>query len=210
MAIRLSTGLRNFVAQHGSVKKALQGGVLKIYSGSQPSSPDSAVSGTLLCTLTLASGTLTNGVRATAQITIGGSSGTFDNILVNGISILDAAVTFTTDLTTTAEMVAQNINAKQSVPKYEATNVGPNVIIKAMPGSGTGPNLYSISCSTTTLTATVVSFGSNASLYSGVAQVNGLTFGSVVAGVLSKSVSVWSGVNVAGGMLQVYFRRSRQ
>lgn len=199
MAIRLSTGLRNFMAQHGSVKKALQGGVLKIYSGSQPASPDSAVAGTLLCTVTLASGTLTAGVRATAQITVGGGSGTFDNILVDGVSILDAAVTFATDLTTTAALIAQNINAKQSVPKYEATSVGPNIIIKAMPGTGTGPNLFSISCSATTLTATVVSFGSNASLVAGVAQANGLTFGSVVTGVLSKSVSVWSGVNAAGG-----------
>ena len=199
MAERLSTGLRNFLAQHGSLKKAFEGGVLKIYSGSQPTSPDSAVAGTLLCTVTLASGARTDETRAECQITVGGGSGTFDNILINGVSVLDSAVTFASDLSTTAALIAQNINAKQSVPKYEARATGAIVVIKAMPGTGTGPNLYSISCSATTLTGTVVSFGSNASLASGVAQVNGITWGSIVSGVLYKSNGAWSGVNVATG-----------
>jgi hypothetical protein len=45
----------------GSLKDVFKDGVLKIYSGSQPSSPDSAVSGTLLVTVTLASGTFVAG-----------------------------------------------------------------------------------------------------------------------------------------------------
>lgn len=199
MAERLSTGLRNFLAQHGSLKKAFEGGVLKIYSGSQPSSADSAVSGTLLCTVSLSSGTVTSEVRATAQIALGGSSGDISSIKVNSVEILNETVTFSSSLAVTAAAVAQSINAKQSVPKYEATSSGEYVIIKAMPGTGTSPNLYSISCTTSTLTATVTSFGSNASLYSGVSYVNGLTWGSIVSGVLYKSADTWSGVNVATG-----------
>jgi len=204
MAERQSTGMRNFKLQHGSVKKAIDGGVIKIYSGSQPASPDSPMAGTLLCTLTAASGARTDETRAEAQITLGGSSGDISSIEVGAseaaaVEILNETVTFTTDLTTTAAAVAQSINAKQSVPKYEARSSGANVIIKAMPRTGTTPNLYSISCTVSTMTATVVSFGSNASLQSGVSQSNGLLWGSVVSGVLYKSSQVWSGVNVASG-----------
>lgn len=45
----------------GSLKDVFKDGVLKIYSGSQPSSPDSAVSGTLLVTVTLSSGAFVAG-----------------------------------------------------------------------------------------------------------------------------------------------------
>lgn len=53
MAIQISTALRNHIAVDGSVRGALNGLVIKLYSGTVPSSADAAISGdsTLLCTI---------------------------------------------------------------------------------------------------------------------------------------------------------------
>ena len=51
MAIKLSTGLRNKLADTGSVKSIFAGGLIKIYSGVPPADADAAVTGTLLCTV---------------------------------------------------------------------------------------------------------------------------------------------------------------
>lgn len=48
----------------GSLKDIFKDSVLKIYSGSQPASADAAVTGTLLCTITVSSGTFTPGAVA--------------------------------------------------------------------------------------------------------------------------------------------------
>lgn len=45
----------------GSLKDVFKDGILKIYSGSQPSSPDVAASGTLLCSITLSAGAFVAG-----------------------------------------------------------------------------------------------------------------------------------------------------
>lgn len=66
MAFRLSTGLRNKLLGDGSTDKDFKNlfanGILKIFSGSQPADADTTESGTLLCTITLASGAFTGGV----------------------------------------------------------------------------------------------------------------------------------------------------
>jgi hypothetical protein len=49
------------VARGGSLKDVMKDGVINIYSGAQPSSPDTAVSGTLLLTLTVSSGAFVAG-----------------------------------------------------------------------------------------------------------------------------------------------------
>jgi hypothetical protein len=98
----------------GSLKDVFKDGVLKIYSGSQPSSPDSAVSGTLLVTVTLSSsafvaGAFDNGLefgaaasgaisKATGATWSGaavasGTAGYFR--MVGGSNILEGTVTAT-------------------------------------------------------------------------------------------------------------------
>jgi hypothetical protein len=53
MAFKFSTGFRDAVMSTGSVKAALTGGSIKVYSGTPPSTADAALSGnTLLCTIT--------------------------------------------------------------------------------------------------------------------------------------------------------------
>ena len=56
MALRLSTGLRNGLCGSLGIKEMLDGGKINIYTGSQPTSPDNAETGTLLCTVTSSSG----------------------------------------------------------------------------------------------------------------------------------------------------------
>ncbi|WP_018609488.1 hypothetical protein [Uliginosibacterium gangwonense] len=54
MALRLSTGLVNAVMASSSLKAAIEGAngfVIDIYSGTQPTSPDAAATGTLLVTV---------------------------------------------------------------------------------------------------------------------------------------------------------------
>lgn len=51
--MKRSTGLRNYMLASGSLKGALDGTVIKIYSGLEPASADAALAGaTLLCTIT--------------------------------------------------------------------------------------------------------------------------------------------------------------
>ena len=61
MTIRFSTGLRTNLAGDTGFAASFEKGVIEIYTGTQPVSADSAVSGTLLGTVTLASGPFTPG-----------------------------------------------------------------------------------------------------------------------------------------------------
>lgn len=205
MALSFSTGLRNFVGTHGSYKRALQGGVMRIYSGSAPATADAAYTGTLLCTVSLASGTHTPEVLSTGTVTLAGSSGSVTGITVNGIEVLGTTCTFVDTLTNLATLVAATINAYQPTAgvKYIATSSAAVVTITALPGTGTVPNGYVVSTSVSgSVTKTDVNLGTGAA---GVASVNGLTYGDVTAGVLSKSSGVWSGVVAAAGTAG-YFR----
>lgn len=54
--LNVSTAMRNQLLDGGSLKSALASGFIKIYSGTPPASADAAVTGTLLCTISIASG----------------------------------------------------------------------------------------------------------------------------------------------------------
>lgn len=56
MTLRLSTGMQNKLLDTGSLKTILAASFLKIYTGAAPASADDAVTGTLLCTISIASG----------------------------------------------------------------------------------------------------------------------------------------------------------
>lgn len=53
MALQASTGLRNKLLDTGSLKSLMALGSIEIYSGAIPANADAAVTGTLLCTITL-------------------------------------------------------------------------------------------------------------------------------------------------------------
>lgn len=195
MTLRVSTGLRDFLLDGGSLKDALQGGQLLIYSGAQPASADSAPTGTLLATITDSSAAHADEVQASATITLtGGAAGSIDNVLVNSVDILAGVVPFNTSLSQTAADLAAALNKSISNPLYKASASGAVVTLKAKRGMGALPNGWTITVSETTLTSTVTAFSG------GVNSANGLKFGVSAAGVLSKDANqTWSGVAVASG-----------
>lgn len=93
-------------------------------------------------------------VAATGTVTLtGGAGGSVDSITVNGVNIMSAPVSYTTDLATTATAVASNINAHTSTPDYTAAAVGTVITITAST-TGSGSNGYVVAVSTTTITGT--------------------------------------------------------
>ncbi len=195
MTMKLSTGARNFINKQGGMDDMLRNGWIEIYSGAQPSSADAAATGTLLCTISNASGAITKEVLSTGSVTLtGGASGSVNTITVNSVEVLGAAVNFNATLTQTAIDIAAQINRFKSVPDYTATSVGAVITISALPGTGTGPNTFVVASSVTTITKT------DANMAGGVASVNGLKFDVSSAGIMNKLTSqTWSGVNAATG-----------
>lgn len=194
MAARLSTGLVTNLMSVGSFADAFADGVLDIYSGTQPTTADSAATGTLLVSLTNNAGTYTAETRASGTVTLSGASGSVNTVTVNSIDILGGSVAFVTDLTTTAAAVATAINRNPKNRFFAATSAGAVITITANSGLGTAPNGWVVSATYTTLT------GSYANMSGGVAAVNGLSWDSAVAGVLNKRTGqTWSGTAIAPG-----------
>jgi len=196
MTLRYSTGLRNHLAGGGSFKNAFHGGRIEIYTGTQPATADTAVAGTLLCTVTDNNGAHTPEVRASGTLTLAGAAGSIDTVTVGGINLIAAAVPFNTSLNQTAVDLAAAINNHQSSPEYEASATGTSAIvtITAKQGSGAAPNTFVVAYTATTMTATA------ANMSGGVSAVNGLKFGSPSAGAIAKlATQTWEGTNVAAG-----------
>lgn len=192
MTFRLSTGLRNALASGVGVRGALNKGYIKIFTGTQPATADSAETGTLLGVVTVSSGALTKETRATGSITItGAASGSINTVTVGGLNIIpDGAVAAVAgDTAGTAAALAAAINRNGM---FEARVTGSVVTILGRPGSGA--ITAAVSATLTTVTAT---YGN---MSSGVAPVNGLSLGEPSAGVVSKPLTeVWSFNGVAVG-----------
>jgi hypothetical protein len=73
MALKFSTGLRNALLDTNSFQDIFANGVLYLYSGTQPTDPDAAATGSMLLKVTLAGGafahgTATNGLNFGAAV----------------------------------------------------------------------------------------------------------------------------------------------
>lgn len=203
MTLRYSDAARNFLAGRGSYRDAFNNGRIEIYTGAQPASANAAVTGTLLCTITNASGARTAEVLATGNVTLtGGASGSINTLTVNGIDIIGSAVPFNTSLNQTASDLAAKINSFRAAVEYTASAVGAVVTISAMPGRGATPNGFVVAVGLTTITATT------GNLAGGVAAINGLLFGTPgisAVGMISKlPTQVWTGVNGNSGTAAYY------
>lgn len=191
MTIRFSTGVRNGLAQGFGFAGLFNDGCISIYSGSQPSTADTAPTGTLLGTISISSGAITKETQASGTITLTGGSTSVTAVTVGTFNIIpDGAVLYDTSTTITATALAAAINRNGI---YSATSSGAVVTIKPRPGVGAAHNGYVVS-STGSVTAT---YGNMAG---GVTAVNGLKLSDVVVGVVSKPASaVWSFAGVAAG-----------
>ena len=200
MAQRKSTALVKFIADSGSARQALGNSRIYMYTGTQPASADDAVSGTLLCTLTKSGGAFTAETLPVWQFTLAGTSGSLTSVKIGGIECLGGAISFTTDLDTTAAAVATSITNTFTTPDFRATASGAVVSVTGPVGSGATLNdlIIATTVSGGDLTANVASAG--ATTTPGVTAVNGCNFQfPAVGGVLSKETETWSGVAVATG-----------
>lgn len=191
MTVRLSTGVRNAIAQGIGFASLFNRGVIQIYSGSQPNTADSAIAGTLLGTVTIGSGAYTPETRATGTVTITGVSGSTTAVTVGTLDIIpDSDVPFNTSAAQTAADLADAINRNGI---YTATASAAVVTLVPRAGTGAAHNGYVVS-STGALTATY------ANISGGVNPVNGLFLSAPVNGTVSKpSTSVWSFNGIAAG-----------
>lgn len=195
MALRFSTGLRNYLNEAGGVKQALNNGKIYIYSGTQPASANDAASGTLLAIISKSSGALTEEVQAVGSVALtGGAAGSINTLTVNSISILAATVPFNTSLNQTAIDLAAAINNNPKNLLFIAEASAATVNIKAKLGLGATANGWVVASTVTTITKT------DTNMAGGVDPVNGLTFGDAADGTLVKNpAETWSGVGLAAG-----------
>jgi hypothetical protein len=203
MAIKVSTGLANELTDRTCLRTNVAGGRLLMFTGSQPATADTASSGTLVCTVTNASGAYTAETLPVWTVALTGSSGTVDSIKIGGIELLAAPVTFTVDLTTTAAAVAAAITASYTMIDFTATGSVANVLISGPKGSGANLNSMVCTATATTMSATPASAG--AVTTAGVTAVNGLQFSFPASDGKVVQSGTWSGAGVATGTAG-YFR----
>jgi hypothetical protein len=193
MSFKLSTGLRNYMLGMGSLRKAFENGVLKIYSGSAPTSADDAETGVLLCAISKASGTVSaneKGTQKITQVTVTGAD-TLTTVTLDGV-----AYTYNPGGTMTVINIAINLARviNETCPACVAVASGNDGILNVM---------SRIDGDTFTSAATA-----NCTINDRVAAVDSDCLGfaeAAAAGVLAKDANVWSGVNVATGTAG-YFR----
>lgn len=195
MTARLSTCLATKLMDTGSFKDIFANCVIDVYSGTQPATADAAATGTLLVSITKASGAVTAETKAVGSLTIAGAAGSVDTVTVNAIDILGGSVAFTSTINATATAVATQINNNPKNLLYVASTTGSSgvITITAVNGLGTLVNTHAVSGTYTTITG-----GTYVAMTGGVDAVNCLQFGSAAAGVLSKATAeTWSGTAVA-------------
>lgn len=192
--MRLSTGLVNRLTDSYSLKDALAGYVIDIYSGVQPTLPDNVPNGTLLCTVSNASGAYTAETASAGSLTITAmtTGNTVATVTVNAVDILGAAtpVPFNTSINQTATDVAAQINRNPKNHQFIASTTGSSgvITITAANGMGSLPNTWAVAGTGTTTTF------SNTAMSGGVNAVSGLDYDVASAGVISKLASqTWSG-----------------
>lgn len=99
----------------------------------------------------------TTEVESTGTVTLNtGAAGSVDGITVNGVEIMSGAEAFDTDLDTTAQNVADNINTNTSTPDYSASATGAVITITYLGVDKTDSNGYVVVSSVTTITSTDV------------------------------------------------------
>ncbi len=112
-------------------------------------------------------------VQATSAVAfVSGSTGTVSDITVNGVSLMRAPVTYTTDNPTTLSRIAVQINNKTATHGYTAAVVGSTLTITAAPGIGATPNNFAVLASVSgNLILSTPSMGGGVTASAGIAQV---------------------------------------
>lgn len=104
---------------------------------------------TLISTQTVPNQVTVTEVLATGTVTVTGGTASagvnkIDSITVNGVDILGASVDWVTSNSVTASALKTQIDAYTSSPEYDIIVAGPQITIRAKPGTGAGPNGFVI------------------------------------------------------------------
>lgn len=195
MAVKLSTALRNAILSGQELRKVFEDAIINIYTGTAPATADDAATGTLLVTISKASGTVSPGevsVAKEAKVLVGSHAGaeTFA-VTINGTTY-----TYTNtpdlDLIPAAAALARLIDQD---PNVEAHACGTDTIYIRSKIAGLTFTISKSGTGTLTLTDDAVSN----------VDADTLNLGAASSGVIQKNGDVWSGVAVAGGTAG-YFR----
>ena len=204
MSLRYSTGCRDKMLKFKSFRQVFEDSKIYIYTGAQPATADAAATGSLIVTLTKASGTVTS--KSTRQISITkittrGSDGDKHIMTIDGVAYEYTVVTADTVATIAANLAAL-IDANEYVEAVQGggANITEEVIIMRSRFAGATAFVAVASNTGSAVTATVEDFVATAA-------GNGLRFGNPSSAVISKSADVWSGVvSLAGTNTAGWFR----
>ncbi len=188
MAIRLSTGCVQLLAQHKTLKEIFHDGAIHIYTGTQPANADTAISGTLLCTLAAEGTTFVAGTRSVpviVKVTV-----TSDTQSTYTISIGTTDYTYTKGTGEGVNDIAKGLfnTIADNSPHFLCAWTGSDaVILTERFAASEGTPSVSVS---TGMTKTDVQTSSRA---------GGIQFGSATGGVLSKESALWKGTVITDG-----------
>jgi len=199
MAFQFSTGLRQYLLGEGSVRKAFEDSMIKIFSGTAPVDADAAETGVLLCPITKASGTVTLGDRSTPrayEIAISGTITTGNvvsiNVTVDGVGPTAYPYTILAADDSRLKIAAKVARMLNDIPQIRAIpDIDDATGLIYVQGSIDGLDLTLAdvpgTC-TTTVTAKQAAV-----------RTNCIQLALPVAGTIGKESAVNSGINVAAG-----------
>jgi len=195
---KYSTGIRNAVLSQDDLRTLVKNGKLLIYSGSQPTDADSAVSGTLLCSITAASVTQTAETLAQGKIVLATWTGNgVTSITVSGVEILGVTINqadYTTKILGAAAF-ATAIN-KYNPLGIKAVSDGIDTVKLTAP-FGVGAVTWAV-VSTESGGSAVITDTNFGTVTVGVAPTNGLQYDLAASGAVAQS-GTWSGVVSTAG-----------
>jgi hypothetical protein len=195
MSLRYSTGYRNGLLQGKSFKELFADGVIRMFTGSQPSSADTGATGTLLVTITRAAQTFVASILSTRQTdAVKVTAGTATEVYTVAINGNPYAYTMQggDDAFAIAKGLAALVRKNNLVNCVPWTNGGLGGVMVEAKCAG---EVYSVLVSTTASVGTIAWSACVAN-----SRYNGLLFGSASAGVIGKeSAYAWSGSAIVTG-----------
>ena len=212
MAVKLSTGLGQFLNDESGLRKAFEDAILNIYSGTPPATADAiAPAANLLCKITIGSGAVVTTSRTDRSIpklkryTMSGTrtAGKTCSVKVTLADATTAHYVFTihatsASLRTTTAVTREFAQMLDDIPQLSALS---------MPGATTGKgNIILVKSRIAGLSFEIAQRASTGptistgTLITTASRVNTLQFGKPVAGVISKASGTWSGLNLATGV----------
>lgn len=195
---KYSTGIRNAVLSQDDLRTLVKNGKLLIYSGTQPTDADQAVSGTLLCTISAASATQTAETLAQGKIVFTTWSGdSCTAVTVSGVECMGVTIAFATYGTKilAAAAMATAIN-KYNPLGIKAVSDGVDTVTLTAP-YGVGAVTWAVSAtdSGAGCVTTETAFGG---VTVGIAPTNGLQYELAATGAVAQS-GTWSGTVTTAG-----------